>query len=173
MTSRYLCAKYLVMDDVDRILDQWRHARPDLDTSAMGPVGRLARIAHHNARRMAENFAKHGVTAAGFDVLATLRRTPPPHSLSPGELMASMMITSGTMTHRLDQLEKEGLISRCTDSKDARRARVTLTPLGFEKVEGALVDHCATQKSLFESLSPHEIEVLNGLLRKLLAGHET
>lgn len=100
------------MDAVDRILKQWAIARPDLDTSAMGPIYRLSRVFYHLTRRMGETFARHGLNAAGFDVLATLRRSPPPHALSPGELMASMMITSGTMTNRVDQLAKAGLVTR-------------------------------------------------------------
>jgi len=161
------------MDPVDRILEQWRRARPDLDVSAMGPVGRLSRLFHHNARRMGETFARHGLNAAGFDVLATLRRAGPPHALSPGELMAAMMITSGTMTNRIDQLAKQGLVTRTTDSKDARRAVVKLTQKGFDLIDAAVPEHVETQKALLTALTEEEIAAMDHALRKLVAAGET
>lgn len=160
------------MEPVDRILEQWRQARPDLDVSAMGPVGRLSRVFHHNARRMGETFARHGLNAAGFDVLATLRRSTPPHALSPGELMTSMMVTSGTMTNRIDQLAKLGLVTRTTDPKDARRAVVKLTKEGFALIDVAVAEHVETQRSLLAALSDEEIAALDGALRKLMAAAE-
>lgn len=161
------------MDGVDKILQQWARARPDLDVSAMGPVGRLSRVAQANSARMAKTFAQHGLNAAAFDVLATLRRAAPPHALSPGDLMASMMITSGTMTNRIDQLVKAALVTRTTDPKDGRRGVVQLTPQGFELIDKALADHVETQRSLLKGLSAQEVETLDGLLRKLMLREDT
>ena len=163
----------MTMDAVDKILDQWRQARPDLDVSAMGPIGRLSRVFHYNARRMGETFARHGLNAAGFDVLATLRRAGPPHALSPGELMNTMMITSGTMTNRIDQLAKQGFVTRTTDPKDARRAVVKLKKKGFDLIDAAVAEHVETQKALLAALSSEEITALDGALRKLMAATET
>ena len=160
------------MDVVDRILEQWRTARPELDTGAMGPIGRLSRVFHHVTRSMARTFEAHGLNAAGFDVLATLRRSPPPHALTPGELMGSMMITSGTMTNRIDQLAKAGLVERRGDREDARRVVVRLTEKGRETVDAALADHVATQRALLASLSKDEVRQLDGLLAKLMRASE-
>lgn len=156
------------MDAVDRILDQWRVARPDLYVGAMGPIGRLSRVFHFNARTMEKTFERYGLNAAGFDVLATLRRAPPPHALSPGDLMSSMMITSGTMTNRIEQLVKKGLVSRTTDPNDGRRAAVKLTEKGFETIETAILEHVATQTTLLEALTEAEVAQLDAILRKLL-----
>lgn len=160
------------MDAVDRILQQWRQARPDLDVSGMGPIGRLSRVFHHNSRRMGETFARHGMNAAGFDVLATLRRAEPPHALSPGELMNAMMITSGTMTNRIEQLAKQGLVTRIADPKDARRAVVKLTRKGGDLIDMAISEHVETQKALLEPLTDQEIAALDTALRKLMAAAE-
>ncbi|NIZ09790.1 MarR family winged helix-turn-helix transcriptional regulator [Pseudooceanicola sp. HF7] len=160
------------MDAVDQILEQWRQARPDLDVSAMGPIGRLSRVFHHHSRQMNETFARHGLNAAGFDVLATLRRAGPPFALSPGELMASMMITSGTMTNRIDQLIKQGLVTRAKDPGDARRAVVKLTKTGFDLIDQAVAAHVETQNTLLAALSDAEIAGLDEGLRKLLVAAE-
>lgn len=159
------------MDAIDRILTQWHLARPDLDVSAMGPVSRLNRLALQFSRKMGNTFAEHGLNAAGFDVLATLRRSPP-HALSAGELMSAMMITSGTMTNRIDQLAKAGLVCRTADPDDARKAVIKLTEQGFELIDKALADHVVTQKALVSPLDANELDQLNKLLRKLLAPTE-
>lgn len=122
---------------------------------------------------MGETFAKHGLNAAGFDVLATLRRSPPPHALSPGELMASMMITSGTMTNRIEQLAKAGLVTRTSDRNDARRAVVKLTAEGFDLIETAIADHVKTQKTLLAALTGEEVAQLDAALRKLMQAAES
>lgn len=160
------------MDAVDRILDQWRQERPDLDVTAMGPLGRLGRVFHHHSRSMGQTFARFGLNAAGFDVLATLRRTGPPYALSPGALMEAMMITSGTVTNRIDQLAKQGLVSRTLDEKDARRAVVQLTPQGFELIEKVIVAHTKTQNAILAALNAEERAALDHALRKLLAAAE-
>lgn len=157
------------MDAVDDILEQWRIARPDLDVRAMGPIGRLNRTALGLSLGMRKTFARHGLNAAGFDLLATLRRAPPPHALTAGELISSMMITSGTVTNRIDQLVKAGLVERVKDPGDARRVVVTLTPGGFEVIDKAIAEHVQTQKQLLAGMTDSEIEQLDGLLRKLMA----
>lgn len=156
------------MDDVDKILAQWRLARPDLDVWVMGPIGRLKRIASQFSLRMGVTFSGHGLNSAGFDVLATLRRSPAPHALSAGELMATMMITSGTTTNRIDQLVKAELITRTTDPDDARRALVKLTKKGFRLIDVAIADHVQTQTTLLSGLTIEEIAQLDTLLRKLI-----
>ncbi|CAI2931743.1 protein of unknown function [Aminobacter niigataensis] len=55
-------------------------------------------------------------------MLATLRRSGAPYALSPGDLSATMMITSGTMTNRVDQLEKAGLVERRLNPDDRRQS---------------------------------------------------
>lgn len=156
------------MDAVDQILAQWNAARPDLNVRAMGPLGRFKRVAQIFNREMSVTFEKYGLNAAGFDVLATLRRTPP-HALSAGELMSSMMITSGTMTNRIDQLAKSGLVRRTADPKDARKAVVQLTEAGRSLIDQAVSEHVKTQAGLLARLEEEEISTLDQILRKLLS----
>lgn len=152
------------MDAVDRILRQWREARPDLDVAPMGVVGRMGRISRHMSRVMEATFAAHGLNGAGFDVLATLRRSPPPHALSPGDLVEQMMTTSGTMTNRINQLAKAGLVTRSVNPTDARGAIVELTDKGFAVIDAAVTDHVATQARLLAVLSSADAAALDRLL---------
>lgn len=157
----------LCMDHVDQIIAQWRAERPDLDTGPMALVGRLRRLSNHMAAEMEKTFAAHGLKPADFDVLATLRRHGAPYALSPGALIASTMVTSGTMTHRLDRLEAMGLVARHANTNDRRAVEVQLTAEGLARIEAALADHVATQTRLVAPLDAEARTTLNTLLRML------
>ena len=158
------------MDHVDRILEQWNRERPDLDVAPMGLLGRIARLRTHLAREVEQTLAAHGLNSATFDVLATLRRSGPPYALSPGDLLATTMVSSGTMTNRLDQLEKAGLVARTHNPEDRRSVIIALTEKGRTVVDEAVAAHVANQHRLVESLSSEERKQLDGLLRTFL-GH--
>lgn len=155
------------MDPVDIITAQWRSERPDLDVGPMGLIGRLMRIAAVLSREMAKTHAEFGLNLASFDVLATLLRSGAPYALSPNDLLATMMVTSGTMTNRIDQLEKAGLVIRAENPADKRSVLITLTPEGKALIDRAVTAHVATQARLVEGLSPSERDALN----RALAGY--
>lgn len=157
------------MDHIDRILAQWNRERPDLDVAPMGLIARLKRIARHLSAEMDKTFATHGLNGASFDVLATLRRSGPPYALCPGELLATAMVTSGTMTNRIDQLEKAGLVARKSNPEDGRSLIISLTEKGLALVEAVVTDHVATQTRLTSLLSDDERTTLDRLLRTYLA----
>jgi len=160
------------MDHVDGILEQWSRERPDLDVEPMGLIGRVKRLAGQLLGEMETTFAEHGLNHASFDVLATLRRAGSPYRLSPGELIASTMVTSGTMTNRIDQLVKTGLVERIRNPDDGRSVLVALTDAGFQLIDPAVTDHVATQHRLTEGLSPREFTQLNRLLSKYVQALE-
>ncbi|MEU2034323.1 MarR family winged helix-turn-helix transcriptional regulator [Nocardia amamiensis] len=155
-------------DHVDRVLAQWQAQRPDLDVSPMAVLGRLTRLSQLTWAELRKTFAAHGLDAASFDVLATLRRADPPHCLTPTELMRAAMVTSGAITQRLDRLEERGLVRRSRSESDGRGIRVTLTAAGHELIDAALPDHVATERRLLEPLSAEQREQLAITLRVLL-----
>ena len=128
-------------DAVDTILDQWARERPDLDRAPMGILGRIARLARAYDTVNAQTFAEFGLQPDEFDVLATLRRHGAPYELNPRELLRTMMVASGTMTHRLDKLEKAKLIQRGRDPTDRRGVIVRLTVDGKRIVDDAVEAH--------------------------------
>ncbi len=158
----------MVSDRVDGILEEWARERPDLDTSPMGVFGRVARLARAQRRASDERFAGFGIDSAGFDVLATLRRSGPPHALTPSHLSTAVMITSGGMTGLVDRLERAGLVLREQDPDDRRSVRVRLTRKGLSTVDRAVAAHLAAEQELLAPLNDAERARLAGLLRKLL-----
>ncbi len=157
----------VIPDHVDEIVEQWGRVRPDVDVSAMAIIGRLGRLERLIRPRLNAIFAEHDLESWEFDVLATLLRSGHPHQLTPGQLLDSMMITSGAMTNRIDRLEKRSLVERVKSPTDGRQVLVTLTPAGMAKVDAALVDHAANELEIVSALDPAERDQLIELLRSL------
>ena len=155
-------------DYVDLILDQWARERPDLDPSPMGTIARIWRLARLSEAATEENFAEHGLSRGGFDVLAALRRSGAPYELSPTELYSSLLISSGAMTNRIDRLEETGLVERIPDADDRRGIKVVLTPKGAKVIDEAVRDHIDNERRMLAVLTPNEQRVLPVLLRELL-----
>lgn len=157
------------MDRAAKAMAQWRKERPDIDVSPMGVIGRLNEASALIARdRLAPVFARFGLQAGEFDVLATLRRAGTPHALTPTELYEATMVTSGAMTARLDRLEKAGLIGRAPHPSDRRGVVVELTAKGLVLIDEALVAHVANEHEILASLTAAEQETLANLLAKLI-----
>lgn len=155
------------LDAVDRITAQWGAVRPDLDVSPLHVIGRVSRLSRLVDRRLAENFARFGIEAWMYDVLATLRRMGEPYELSAGDLVRHTMVTTGAITNRIDRLEARGLVAR-TSTDDRRKVIVRLTPEGLDLVDRVAVDHLALEHELLSPLSPRQRTELVGLLRTLL-----
>jgi DNA-binding MarR family transcriptional regulator len=155
-------------DGVDRIIGQWAHERPDLDTSAMAVFGRVFRLARVAGDRVEKAYAAYGIGRPEFDVLATLRRAGEPYQLSPGALAASMMLSTGGTTARLDRLEKAGLVERSPSPSDRRGVLVRLTPRGLEVIDQAVGAGLAEQQQLLAHLSAEKRRQLDDLLREVL-----
>ncbi len=156
----------LERDEVDRLIAAWKRERPDLDLCPLAVLSRITRIARH--LDIARRDAFGDLENWGFDVLAALRRAGEPHQLSPGQLMQETLVTSGTMTNRLDRLEELQLITREPDPNDGRGSLVTLTRAGMRAVDSAMEDLLENERELLQNLSVKEREVLADLLSKLV-----
>lgn len=159
-------------DAVDEILKQWQRERPDLDASPMGVIGRIARITKHLDRSIQDTIADFGLNLGEFDALATLRRSGDPYQLSPTDLFKAMMISSGTITHRIDRLEQAELVQRLPDPSDRRGTLITLTTKGMHLIDQAVTAHGANAHEILSDLDPSEQAALAVLLRKLVLSFE-
>jgi DNA-binding MarR family transcriptional regulator len=155
-------------DPVDAIIDQWATVRPDLDTAAMEVFGRVYRLSRAMSDRTEKVYARFGIGRGEFDVLATLRRSGEPYTLSPRQLSATLMLTTGGMTGRLDKLERAGLLRRSPDPHDRRGLQVTLTDKGLELIDQAVGAGLAAQTEALSGLDTEQAGQLAELLRELL-----
>jgi DNA-binding MarR family transcriptional regulator len=155
-------------DEVDRLVAAWRVERPDLDVEPLHVLSRVSRLARHLDRARRAVFTAHEVEPWEFDVLTALRRAGEPYQLSPGQLLRATLVTSGTMTNRIDRLQAAGLVQRHPDPQDKRGVLVQLTAAGRTRVDAALTDLLDREHELLSGLNATQRDNLTVLLRSLL-----
>jgi DNA-binding MarR family transcriptional regulator len=154
-------------DEVDRIVDAWLRERPDLDFSPLQVLSRVARLAKHLDRARRTAFTRSDLDSWEFDVLSALRRAGAPFRLSPKALLQQTLVSSGTMTNRIDRLVDRGLVKRRTDPHDGRGILVEMTPTGVSRVDAAIARLIQAESEILGTLSQADQRRLAGLLRKL------
>ena len=154
-------------DEVDRIVEAWSRERPDLDFAPLQVLSRVGRLAKHLDRARRAAFGASGLESWDFDVLSALRRAGAPYELSPKALIQQTLVSSGTMTNRIDRLVERMLVERRTDPSDGRGVLVSLTGEGRQRVDTAISTLVAAETIVLENLAPLEQDRLAGLLRKL------
>lgn len=153
-------------DHVARIQAQWRRERPELDVGPLGIVGRLHRLADALNVELRALFAEAGLSDGDFDVIASLRRAGEPFALTPGELAATTMVTSGAVTKRVDRLEAQGYVTRTVSSEDGRSRTIALTAEGRALIDDLFPRHVDNERRLLAGLSADEQVELARLLEK-------
>lgn len=154
-------------DHVDEVVKQWAAARPDVDASPIHVIGRISRLSRVLEAQLLPVYADHGLGEGEFDVLATLRRADTAGGLSPGELGAATMVTSGTVTKRVDRLLAAGLVQRTPRAEDGRGRVVRLTPRGRAVIDKAVPDHLTNEARMLSGLTAAQRHTLANLLRDL------
>ncbi|WP_130176548.1 MarR family winged helix-turn-helix transcriptional regulator [Cryobacterium sp. SO1] len=154
-------------NQVDRILEQWHAEKPNLDVSPMAIIGRLSRAALAVESRLSRTFARNGLDASSFDVLATLLRSGSPYRIAPAELARDAMISTSAVAQRLNKLETRGLIRRESNPDDGRGTLVALTDNGRQLIETALPPHLETERAITSALNAEEQKLLAGLLQRI------
>jgi DNA-binding MarR family transcriptional regulator len=160
------------IDHVDRVVQQWKAEKPDYDLAPVEIIGRAGRIMEHVDRALEAKFEEFQISRASFDVLAALRRSGKPYKLTQRDLMRSLFRTSGSMSLRIDSLQRQGLVVRSPDKEDRRSVFVTLTPKGAELLETVIPEHLENESSLVAGLNRAERAQLIVLLRKWLVSLE-
>lgn len=156
-------------DEVDRIVAAWQRERPDLDVGPLEVLSRVSRLARHLDRARSAAFAEHGVESWEFDVLSALRRAGEPYELSPGQLVIQTLVTSGTMTNRVDRLAARGLVHRLPDPHDRRGVIVRLTTEGRRTVDDAFSGLLDRERELLAEVEATDRQHLATLLRRLVS----
>lgn len=159
-------------DSVDRLLEGWARARPDLDLSPVAVIARLGRLRRIIDSELEATFAEHGLNGADFEALVTLRRLERPGGVSQRQLMRELQLTSGTVSVRVERLSDQGLVTRSPDRRDRRNSLVRLTDKGRALFDRVTPAHLNTENRLLAALSPQQREQLVMLLRQLLVSFE-
>ena len=156
-------------DEVDELVEAWGRERSDLDLGPVEVFSRISRLARHLDLARRQAFAAHAIESWEFDVLAALRRAGGDYQLSPGRLLRETLVTSGTMTNRVDRLAARGLVERLPDPHDRRGVLVRLTAQGRSTVDGAFEALLEAEGQLLADLPAQDRTRLAALLRTLMS----
>ena len=159
-------------DHIDRLIAKWKREAPEYDLAPVEVIGRAGRIMEFVDRALESKFEEFGISRASFDVLATLRRAGPPYRLLQRDLMQSLLRTSGSISVRIDALEREELVRREQHEEDRRSTFVALTEKGSKLLQSIIPEHLANESALVAGLNLQERKELTVLLRKWLAALE-
>ena len=153
---------------MDELVEAWTRERADLDLAPVEVFSRISRLARLLDKARREAFTAHHIETWEFDVLSALRRAGAPYQLTPGALLRQTMVTSGTMTNRVDRLTLRQLVERFPDPRDRRGVLVRLTPTGKEAVDGAFESLLANERELLSDLPAPDRTRLAALLKQLM-----
>ncbi len=159
----------MVKDRIHRMLEQWKHERPDLDASPMGILGRLMILSRLLDRGVEQILQPYDLSIPEFDMLAVLRRCGPPFRQSVGELRAHSLLSSGAMTNRVDRLEQKGLVQREPNPEDRRGVLVVLTKKGRVLIDQVVPERLKEGHGRVSVLSKKDRQQLEALLTRFLA----
>jgi len=155
-------------DEVDLLIDAWSRLLPDLDLTPLDVMSRLRRAAVRLAKLRARAFAREGLAAWEFDVLAALRRAGT--ELTATQLVTAAMIGSAAMTTRLDKLTERGLVIRRPNPDDGRGILVAITTDGEKRVDAAMTELVRAEASALAGVSRPDQAKLASMLRLLVDG---
>jgi DNA-binding MarR family transcriptional regulator len=153
-------------DSIDLIRERWQALRPEMDTSVIGTIGRVIRVARHVTLLSDHVLAEYGISRGEFDVLSAVRRAASP--LTPSELARGLVTSNASITKRMVALESLGLAVRERGAADRRVVRVRLTEEGVALIDRAVPAQLAFERELEAQLSPEERDAFERTLRTVL-----
>lgn len=159
-------------DSVETELTTWMAHLPGVDPAVEAARQRIRRISRHFDRVLDGSAAAHDLTVGDWEALSVLQRAGGP--LSPTELAATLGVTSGTMSVRIDRLTRAGLVEAGPAGRvDGRSRPVRLTRAGRDRWRAATAERTRREHQLLvDTLGPEELTQLNGLLSVLLVRFE-
>jgi DNA-binding MarR family transcriptional regulator len=107
------------------------------------------------------------LSATGLDVLNRLAIAPRPPT--PQNLATALLLSKAAMTHTLQKLERQGLVTMSVDPADARRKRVALTGPGVATHRAAVAAIRPRIEAIREAFAAHEFEGVLPFLVRLSA----
>ena len=159
-------------DSVQRELARGLVGHPAADPVTEAVTKRIVQIARQYERSMHQVTARHDVSLGDCEVIWHLAHTDSSQH-TPGQLAKAFYVTAGTMTSRLDRLERAGYLSRSIDPRNRASIKVTLTDAGQALHHATADDMIALRRDLIASaLDPDDLAALNSLLQQVLTGIE-
>ncbi|MFF9376372.1 MarR family winged helix-turn-helix transcriptional regulator [Streptomyces griseoluteus] len=140
----------------------------DLDPQVEAIVSALSRLNRRMNVAYSRQTSELGISNAEWEVLKALVLAGAPYRMGPGELAKRLGLTPAAMTHRIDRMVTEGLVTRERDESNRVRVIVELTTEGREKWLEAMRLATVFEEDLLQDLTSGERSVLGEVLNRLL-----
>ncbi|GAA0510974.1 MarR family transcriptional regulator [Streptomyces mordarskii] len=140
----------------------------DLDPQVEQVVSALSRLTRRMHVAYGRQSARLGISNSEWEVLKALVLSGAPYRLGPGDLAKRLGLTPAAMTHRIDRMVNEGLVTRERDADNRVRVIVELTPEGREKWLEAMRQATVFEADLLQDLSSEERGALGAMLTRVL-----
>ncbi|MEU1790952.1 MarR family transcriptional regulator [Streptomyces sparsogenes] len=140
----------------------------DLDPQVEQVVSALSRLNRRMSVAYSRQTATLGISNTEWEVLKALVLSGAPYQLGPGDLAKRLGLTPAAMTHRIDRMASEGLVTRERDEANRVRVIVELTAEGREKWLEAMRMASVFEEDLLQDLSSDERGALGEMLTRLL-----
>jgi DNA-binding MarR family transcriptional regulator len=160
-------------DRVDAFLVRWTEIAVGDDASLeMGIILRARALLRQFELELEPALGAMDLHPSGAETLQLLLMSGEPYEASPTEIARSLGVTTATMTNRLDQLEKRGLLERKLDQRDRRALVIRLTKAGKDRATEAAQVTSDQARSFFSAHDEDDLEKLGKQLRRALKRRE-
>jgi len=128
---------------------------------------KLSRAKSSIMSRLTPSMTQLGITVTQFTVLEALLHLGP---LSQAKISKKLLLTSGNIVKVIDNLVRDGLVTRNKHPQDRRVYLVTLTEKGANIIENIFPNHVQDIVENFSVLNEKEQQTLSLLCKKLGLG---
>ncbi|GHH71071.1 transcriptional regulator [Streptomyces sulfonofaciens] len=153
---------------LDEQIAAYQREFADLDPQVEQIVSALGRLNRRMNVAYGRQNATLGISNAEWEVLKALVLSGPPYQLGPGDLAKRLGLTPAAMTHRIDRMVDEGLVTRDRDESNRVRVIIEITAEGRGKWLEAMRLATVFEGDLVQDLSPEERKSLGEVLIRLL-----
>ncbi|MFI1970155.1 MarR family transcriptional regulator [Streptomyces cinnamoneus] len=153
---------------LDEQIAAYQREFQDLDPQVERVVSALSRLNRRMNVAYGRQTAELGISNAEWEVLKALVLAGEPYSLGPGDLAKRLGLTPAAMTHRIDRMVGEGLVTRERDESNRVRVIVGITEEGRAKWLDGLRMATVFEEELLQDLSNDERGRLGEMLTRLL-----
>ncbi|WNI16973.1 MarR family winged helix-turn-helix transcriptional regulator [Actinacidiphila sp. ITFR-21] len=154
--------------DLDAQIAAYQREFPEVDPQIEKVVTALGRLNRRMNVAYGRQLVDLGISNSEWEVLKALVVVGRPYRLGPGDLAKRLGLTPAAMTHRVDRMVAEGLVTRARDENNRVRVIVELTDEGREKWLQTMRLATAFEDELLQDLTPVECAALGEILTRLL-----
>ncbi|MEU8136683.1 MarR family winged helix-turn-helix transcriptional regulator [Streptodolium elevatio] len=155
--------------DLEAHLAVFQREFPEVDPQVEIIVAALFRLHRRMSVAYSRQLTALGITNAEWEVLRALVLVGAPYRLSPGELARSLGLTPAAMTHRIDRMVTDELVTRTRDENNRVRVIIELTDAGRDMWVRVVREAAGFEAALLQDLGTRQRDALAEGLRRMLA----